>query len=296
MIYEDIAANKAKSWLLIAVFFALIGALSYAFSIILFGAYYAMVFALILAAFMALLSYFAGDSVVLAMSQAKLAPRKRYSHLINTVEGLAIAAGIPAPKVYVIEDSAMNAFATGRAPGKASIAVTTGLLEKLNRTELEGVIGHEMSHIKNYDIRMMLLVAILVSATVLLSDMLLRSLRYGGGRRDSKGSGYFYLIVLVTGVVLALLSPIIAQLIQLAVSRQREYLADANGALLTRYPEGLANALSKISKDKEVLEAANKATAHLYIVNPLRNLRGFVNNMFSTHPPIEERIKRLEAM
>ncbi|MCJ7498263.1 MAG: M48 family metallopeptidase, partial [candidate division Zixibacteria bacterium] len=191
-------------------------------------------------------------------------------------------------------DTAPNAFATGRNPQNSAIVVTTGLLQKMDRLELEGVVAHEMSHIKNFDIRYATLVVVLVGTVALLSDWMGRSFFYGRGRRDRRGGGNAIFILLA--LILVILAPVIAKLIQLAISRQREYLADSAGALLTRYPEGLASALEKISKDTEPLEVANKATAHLYIVNPLLDHRGKLNDLFSTHPPTEERIKRLRAM
>jgi heat shock protein HtpX len=215
------------------------------------------------------------------------------------VEGLAIAAGIPAPQCYVIDDTAPNAFATGRNPKNSVICVTTGLLQKMNRAELEGVIGHEMSHIKNYDILLQTLTVVMIGVVALLSDWILRGVFWGGGRRrsSSRGKGNsLVLALLAVGLALAMLSPLISQLIRLAISRRREFLADASSAQLTRNPAGLASALRKLAADTEPLEAANKATAHLYIVNPLKNLRGFVNKLFSTHPPIEERIAALEKM
>ena len=192
----------------------------------------------------------------------------------------------------MIDDTALNAFATGRNPERGVIVVTTGILEKMNRQELEGIIAHEMSHIKNYDIRLMTLIVVLVGLTALLSDILLRSVLWGKNRNEGRAG----IIMLVLGVVLAILTPIVAAIIRFAVSRQREYLADADSAMLTRNPDGLASALSKIAGDKEVLEAANKATAHLYIDNPLKNRQGFLDNLFSTHPPIADRIKRLQRM
>ena len=232
------------------------------------------------------------------MRSEVLADRKKYPHLVNTVEGLAIAAGIPTPKIHVINDSAINAFATGRDPKHASVTVTTGAIQRLKRDELEGVIAHELAHVRNYDIRMMMFVVVLVGIIALLSDFFLRSMIYGrGGRRDMKGSGIIGIIIMLIGLVLAILAPLIAQLIKLAVNRQREFLADSDGALLSRNPDGLANALKKIKNDKEPLvEAANKATAHLFIENPLRNFKSRVNNLFSTHPDITERIKRLESL
>ena len=209
---------------------------------------------------------------------------------------MQVGEGIPKPALYVIEDTAPNAFATGRDPNHASIAVTRGLLQKMDRAELEGVLAHEMSHVKNLDTRLMLEVAILLGMVALLADLILRSMFWGGGRSDRRDRGGAGGILIVVGLVLAVLAPIIAQLIQLAVSRQREYLADASGALLTRYPEGLANALRKIAADPEPLEVANKATAPLYIANPLHDAPKAFDSLFDTHPPIQERIRRLEAM
>src|SRR5207244_8833570 len=208
---------------------------------------------------------------------------------------LALGLGIPTPTLYVIEDPAPNAFATGRDPKHASVAVTRGLLNTMDRSELEGVIAHELSHVGNRDIRVMLLVTVLVGTVALLSDLLMRSLFWGGRSRD-RDRGNAGAILLVVGIVLAILTPIIATLIQLAVSRQREYLADASGAFLTRYPDGLAKALRKIAADRHVLSVANKATASLYIANPLKDHPFQFDHLFDTHPPIEERIKRLEAM
>jgi heat shock protein HtpX len=240
-------------------------------------------------------SYFAGDKLVLAQSQAReLAPGEE-TQLRNVVETLSIGLGIPPPRIYVIDDSAPNAFATGRDPKHASIAVTRGLIDKLDRTELEGVIAHELSHIGNHDIRVMLLVTVLVGTVALLSDWGMRSLFWGRGRRD-RGGGNGGAIILIVAMALAILTPIIAQLIRLAVSRQREYLADGSGALLTRYPPGLASALRKIAADREALEVANKATAALYFANPLKDLPRAMDGLFDTHPPIAERIRRLEAM
>ncbi len=249
--------------------------------------------ALLFALMMAWGSYYYSDRIVLGMSQAHPVEKKEEPYLWNTVEGLSIAAGLPAPRLYLIEDSAPNAFATGRDPQHAAIAVTRGLLEKMDRLELEGVVGHEMSHIGNYDIRFMTLVTVLVGTVVLLSDWMLRSLWYGR-RRGGRSRGHP--ILLLVGLAFVILSPIIAQSMKLALSRRREFLADATGAMLTRYPEGLASALEKLAADTEPLEVANKATAHLYIINPLTEHKGWANTMFSTHPPVEERVKRLRAM
>jgi len=246
-------------------------------------------------------SYYYSDKIVLAASRAKPVKKEEYPHLFHVVEGLAIAAGIPKPRCYVIQDSAPNAFATGRSPDNAVIVVTTGLLEKLNRTELEGVIAHEMSHIKNYDILVMTLAVVMAGVVVLLSDWILRSFFWGGGRRrrsSSSGKGSGGSVLVAAALVLAVLAPLFSQVIRMAVSRKREYLADASGAMLTRYPPGLASALRKLAADRDPLEAANKATAHLYIINPLKAGRreSAMARLFSTHPPIEDRIKRLEEM
>lgn len=291
--YKQISSNVWKSYFLIIIFIAVIGLLGYVFAQET-RFPYILPLAVIFAVVSSIGSYYYSDRIVLAMSGARPASREENAHLVNSVEGLAIAAGIPVPKIYVIDDTAPNAFATGRNPQHAVICVTTGLMQKLNRVELEGVIGHEMSHIKDYDILFMALVAVLAGTVVLISDWLLRSLWWGGRRRDRDGGGNP--AVLVIALVAAILAPIIATLIQLAVSRKREYLADAEGALLTRYPDGLASALEKIAADTEPLEAANKATAHLYIYNPLREHGGFMNSLFSTHPPIEERVRLLREM
>jgi heat shock protein HtpX len=294
MIYEEISANKRRSLFLLFLFILFFLFLGWVFGQAYGSGNAGILVALLIALFISWITFQWGDKMVLGISHARPVDRKENPYLANVVEGLALAAGVPPPKAYIIEDSAPNAFATGRNPENSAIVVTTGLLDKLDRLELEGVIGHEMSHIKNYDIRYATLVVVLVGTVVLLSDWMGRSFFYGrrrGGRAKASG-GIFILIALV----LAILAPIVAQLIRLAISRQREYLADANGALLTRYPEGLASALEKISKDTEPLEAANKATAHLYIINPLLDHRGKLNDLFSTHPPVEERIRRLRAM
>ncbi len=296
-LYDEISSNKRKSVLLILLFLIVIGALGYAFGLYIGSVLVGIFYGATISIFVLLVGYYAGDNAILSMSHAVPAEKKKYPFLVNTVEGLAIGAGIPPPKIYVIDDTAINAFATGRDPKHASVTVTTGAIERLNRTELEGVIAHEISHIKNFDIRFMLLVVILVGVIAMLSDIFLRSMFYGRGRRDSRSGGGGAAIVMVIGLILAILAPLIAQLIKFAVSRKREFLADASGALLTRHPKGLADALRKIKNDKEPLvEAANKATAHLFIENPLRAFGGKINHMFSTHPDINERIKRLESM
>ena len=296
-IYDAIAANRWRTVALVGVFTGLVALIGYVG-----GEYFTpgggialLPAALGFSALTSAGSYFAGDKLVLAQSQAKALPAEAEPQLRNIVDTLAIGLGIEPPKIYVIDDTAPNAFATGRDPKHASIAVTKGLLEKLDRTELEGVIAHELSHVVNRDIRVMLLVTVLVGTIALISDGLLRSMQFGGGRRrgrDGGGAG----IIAIVAIALAILTPIIATLIQLAVSRQREYLADASGAMLTRYPPGLASALMKISADTEALEVANKATASLYIANPLKDRPTFMDGLFNTHPPIAERIRRLEAM
>jgi len=294
--YEQIAENKRNAILLVLGFSIFIVFLSWVLGEVWFsgGGFIGIILGIIFLLIFITFNYFAGDKVILSISGAKELKKTDHPYLFHLVDGLAMAAGIPKPKAYVIKDTALNAFATGRNPEHGVIVVTTGILEKLNRSELEGVIAHEMSHIKNYDIRLMMLVVVFVGLSALLSDILLRSVLWG--RHDRKGGGQMQIVLLVGGIILAILTPIAATLIKFAISRQREYLADASAAMLTRHPDGLANALRKISGDKEVLEAANKATAHLYIDNPLKNRKGLMDRMFSTHPPIVERIKRLEAM
>ena len=296
-IYDAVAANRWRTVALVTVFTGILIALGYVVGEVFApGGGVAMVpAALGLSGVSATASYFAGDKLVLAQSQARELKPGEEPQLRNIVETLSIGMGIPPPRIHLIDDTAPNAFATGRDPKHASIAVTRGLLDKLDRSELEGVIAHELSHVGNHDIRVMLLVTVLVGTIALLSDWMLRSFAWGGGRRGrDRGSGGA--VVLVIAIVLAILTPIVATLIQLAVSRQREYLADASGALLTRFPPGLASALRKISADKEALEVANKATASLYFANPLKDAPRALDGLFDTHPPIAERIRRLEAM
>lgn len=240
-----------------------------------------------------LVSYFQGSAIVLAASNAHPVTREEEPQLHNVVEEMAIAAGLPAPAVYLIEDTAPNAFATGRNPQHAAITVTRGLLDKLNRDELQGVVGHEMSHVRNLDIRFSMLVAILVGSIVLFCDLFLRSFRFGRTGRDRR-EGAWPLVLLA--LLLAIIAPIFATLLQMAISRQREYLADVSSVQLTRNPLGLANALAKIAGDPEPLEAANRATQHLYIVNPLKVFGMNASALMSTHPPTEARIKILRSM
>ena len=296
--YTEVSKNKTYSVLLIFVFLLVIIGVGFIVSQY-YGSPAFLFIAVLFSSVSALISYFFSAQITLALSQAQEIDLKTQPQLYRIVENLTIAGGLPMPRVYVIDDTAMNAFATGRNPKNAVVCVTTGLLSRLDQTELEGVLAHELSHIGNYDIRFMTLVVVLVGTITLLADWMLRASIFGGGKRDNDNGGNNG-IFLVVGIVLAILSPIVATLIQLAVSRKREFLADASGALLTRYPEGLASALEKIADDKEPLEAANKATAHLYIANPLKdkdgNSTGWLANLFNTHPPIEERIKRLREM
>jgi heat shock protein HtpX len=299
--YEQIASNKRKSILLVLFFLALIFLLAWLFDQMIGMGTEGLIVGAVIAVAMTIGSYYASDKVVLAMSKARPVTKEEYPYLYNVVEGLSIAAGLPTPRCYVIDDTAPNAFATGRNPQNSVIVVTTGLLEKMNRLELEGVIAHEMSHIKNYDVRLQTLVVVMVGIVALLSDWMRRTFWLGGGRgrkssRGRSGGGGGAAIILAVALIMAILSPLIAQLIRFAVSRKREFLADASGAMLTRYPPGLASALRKISADREPLEVANKATAHLYIINPLKDIAGPVNKLFSTHPPVEERIAALEKM
>lgn len=258
--------------------------------------------ALIVAGLMSFFGYWWSDKIILTISGARPASKKQDFQFFTVCENLAMTARLPMPKLYVIEDSSPNAFATGRDPQHAVICATTGLLSKLNRTELEGVIAHELSHVRNYDTRLMSIVVILVGMITLLADWFLRSMSFGSRRRGEKENNVGIIFFLI-GIVLILLSPIVARLIQLALSRRREFFADASAAMLTRYPDGLARALEKISADKEPLEVANKATAHLFIVNPFRegvyperSRRSWFANLFNTHPPIEERIRALKEM
>ncbi|MBI2019905.1 M48 family metallopeptidase [Candidatus Daviesbacteria bacterium] len=251
-------------------------------------------FALIIAGVMNFISYFWSDKIVLGISGAKPIEKKDNPEIYRIVENLCIAAGLPLPKIYIINDTATNAFATGRDPKHAAIAFTSGILQKLNKQELEGVAAHELSHVGNRDTLVMAMVSVLVGMIALLSDFFLRSMWYGGRNREGRGNQIFVILAIVA----AILAPIVATLIQLAVSRRREFLADASGVLLTRYPQGLASALLKISSDKEPLEVANRGTAHLYIVNPLKGKEAgaWLAGLFNTHPPIQARIKALQEM
>jgi len=308
--YDLINKNKRESWILIFSFLVVISALGWVFAQV-YQNSAILYLAVIFSVGSALFSYYFADSITLAVSKAQEVDRASNQQLYNIVENLCIAAGIPTPKIYIIADAAPNAFATGRDPKHAVICFTTGILQKLDKTELEGVTAHELSHIGNYDIRLMTLVVVLVGMIALMSNWFLRFSFFGGRRSNNRDNGNLGMILFAVGILLAILSPLIATLIKLAVSRQREYLADASGALLTRYPEGLAKALEKISDDSTPLVEANNATAHLYIVNPFHEDRGqstsehpgnphgarsWLAGLFNTHPPIEDRIKRLRAM
>ena len=297
-VYEQIDRNKRRSMVIMVLFVLFVFLVAWFFTRVFeYGSGMVSV-ALIFAGLASFGSYWWGDKIILTISRARPASRKKDFHFFTVAENLAMANQIPAPRLYVIKDTALNAFATGRDPQHAVVCATSGLLAKLDRTELEGVIAHELSHIKNYDTRLMGVVAVLVGMITLLADWFLRGALFGRrGQREK--SGNLGAILFLAGLFLALLSPLIAQLIQLAISRRQEFLADASAAKLTRFPEGLARALEKIAKDKEPLEAANKATAHLYITNPLKNRHdqiGWFASFFKTHPPVAERIKALKQM
>jgi heat shock protein HtpX len=295
--YDQISQNKRNSWLLVIIITIFLVALGY-----LVGEYWGkgygyggIIFAVIIALISGLISYYGGAGMILALSRAKRIEKKDHPQLFNVMDELSIAAGVPMPAIYIIDDTAPNAFATGRDPEHASVAITTGLLEKLNRDELQGVMAHELSHVQNRDILFSMMVGIMVGSIVLISDFFVRSVIWGRGGRKKGGDKSSGPLILV-GLLLAILAPLFAKVLQLAVSRQREYLADASAAQMTRYPEGLASALEKISGDREVLEVANRATQHLYIVNPIKPFEKRAKSLFSTHPPIEERVARLRAM
>jgi heat shock protein HtpX len=298
--YDLVASNKRKSVLIIGLFTLFtvgatyIMARGFGFGLDMVG------IALLFSGLMSFASYWWSDKIILGISGARPATRQEFFDFYTVTENLCIGERMKMPRLYVIDDTAMNAFATGRDPDHAVICATTGILGRLNRSELEGVIAHELSHVQNYDIRLMSIVTILVGIIALLSDWMLRMTAWGGNRRKSdREEGQLQIIFFVVGLVLALLSPLIAQLIQLAISRRREFLADASGVSITKNPAGLASALAKISGDTEPLEAANKATAHMYIMNPLKNVHGGVGmfaGLFSTHPPVSERIKALKNL
>jgi len=299
-VYEQVDLNKRKSFLVILGFVFFVVFAAWLFTRVLDLGPGVMGIALIFSGLMSFVSYYYSDKIILTISGARPATKEKEFVFYSVAENLALAANIPKPSLYVIEDTAMNAFATGRDPQHAVVCATTGLLTRLNRTEIEGVIAHELSHVRNYDMRLMSVVTVLVGLVTLLADWFLRGSRiFGSGRSKKEGSNQIQAVLLVVAVLLGLLGPLIAQLIQLAISRRREFLADAGSALITRQPSGLISALQKLNSDKEPLEAANKATAHLYITNPLKNLHsgiGWFAGLFNTHPPIRERIKALEGM
>jgi heat shock protein HtpX len=295
-LYNQIDSNKRRSIILIILFVLIIMAVGWFIGQITETGNVGLVFAAVVSIIMALVGYYSGDKIALRVSGANEITKEQNPYVYRMIENLCITAGLPKPKVYIINDPNINAFATGRDPEHASVAVTTGAIEKLENEELEGVLAHELSHIKNYDIRLMMLVAVLVGTIVIMTDW--RFLRFGrGGRSRNDNNGQLGAILMVVGIILIILSPIIAQLIKLAISRKREFLADASGSLLTRYPEGLARALEKIATYNQApLRRASSATAHLYIANPFGRTKKFLSKAFSTHPPIEERVKALRRM
>ncbi|MFH1107060.1 MAG: M48 family metallopeptidase [Candidatus Micrarchaeota archaeon] len=290
--WSEMAGNRTRTWLLFAFFFALLFAVAYFFGWYTGMGSFGIAFAAIVAVLLTVGGYYYSDKIVLATTGARPANKQEHQYLVNVVEGLSLAAGIPQPRIYVIDDDSINAFATGRDPQHAVVCVTTGALKKLNREQLEGVVAHEISHVKNEDIKVMMLAAVFAGCIIILSDMLIRVRLFGGGGNDRGGRGGA--IFMVVGFLLVILAPIFAQVIRLAVSRSREYLADASGAQLTRYPEGLASALDRISKDAAPMRNASNATAHLFISNPFK--AKMMGSLFSTHPPLDDRIKRLRAM
>ena len=302
--YDQIAANRRNSFLLALFVIALFGVLGFAIGYAIAGnasgALFVMGVAILFGSLAAAGSYFAGDSVVLSVSGAKEVDETSAPQLLNVVREMAIAANIPMPKVYVIDDTAPNAYATGRDPKHASVAITTGLLQKLDREELQGVMGHELSHVRNFDIRFSTIVGVLVGSIALMADFFLRFSFWGGNRRSSNdrdsGGGGLQAIMVVVAIVLSILAPIAARLVQLAVNRQREYLADASSVQLTRNPYGIERALAKISEDQEVLEVANRATQHMYFTNPIKKFEARASGLFSTHPATLDRINRLREL
>ena len=299
--YDQIAANRRNSFLMAAFVVVVLGVLGFAIGYAVFGSpaggLGTTAVALVLGGLSGVATYFAGDSLVLTASAAREVSQDQAPQLFNVVREMSVAANVPMPRVYVIDDTAPNAFATGRDPAHASLAITTGLLEKLDREELQGVIGHEMSHVRNFDIRFSLVVGVMVGAIAILADFFLRFTFWGGGRsRDRNGGGGAQVIVFVIAIVLAILAPLISRFIQLAVSRQREYLADVSSVELTRNPHGLERALAKIGADQEVLEVANRGTQHMYFTNPIKKFEERSSNLMSTHPAIVDRINRLRQL
>ncbi len=298
--YDVIASNKRRSGLIIVLFITFITGAAYVMARGLGYGLDVVGIALIISGLMSFASYWWSDKIILTLSGAREATREEFFDFYTVTENLCLGQRLPTPRLYVIDDTAMNAFATGRDPQHAVVCATTGLLSRLNRSEVEGVVAHELSHVQNYDIRLMSIVTVLVGLVALLSDWFLRMTSWGGTRkRNDREGGQLQVALFVAGLVLALLAPIAAELIKLAISRRREFLADATGAGMTKNPEGLARALEKISHDQEPLEAANKATAHLYFADPLRNIHGSVGwfaGLFATHPPVAERITILRSL
>ncbi len=302
--YDQIGANRRNSVLLALSVTAILGVLGLLIGWALTGdpraAIPSTLIAIGLGLVASLVSYFMGDSIVLGVSGAKEVDERTQPELLNVVREMSLAANVPMPKVYLIDDTAPNAFATGRDPQHASVAITIGLLQKLDREELQGVMAHELSHVRNYDIRFSLMVGVLVGSIALLADFFLRFTFWGGGRRSrsdsDSGGGGLQIVVFVIAIAFAIIAPIVARLVQLAISRQREYLADASGVELTRNPVGLEQALAKIALDTEPLEVANRATQHLYFENPIKGVSGKRSDLFSTHPPVIDRINRLRAL
>lgn len=292
-IYNQADKNVRLTWIYIAGFLIFVIGVGFVFASAMNNSAILFV-AVVFSVFMSFASYWWSDKIVLAMSGAKEVMHDNVKEIYHIVENLSITAGLPVPKIYIIEDPSPNAFATGRNAEHAVICLTTGIIEKLDKKELEGVIAHEMSHIGNRDILLSTVIVVLVGFIALLADFFRRWTWFGGGRRDDREEGQLGLILFVAAIVLSILAPFAAMLIQLAISRRREFLADADGALLTRYPEGLASALEKISADSTPMRHANRATAHLFITNPFKGKK--IATLFQTHPPIEERIKRLRGM
>jgi len=293
--YDQMERNKRDSILLILVVFVFLIALIFTIGLLYSpeSSFFFLTIALVITLIHIFVSYNYGDSIVLRSVNARPADERKEIYLINTVEGLAIAAGLPAPKVYVIDSPEMNAFATGKDPQHASIAVTSGLLQKLNRSELEGVIGHEMSHIRNYDIRFATLVAVLIGLVAIISNIFVRSMWLGGGNRNERKGGGIVILLVIVGILLAVLAPVFTRLAQAMISRRREYLADASSAELTRNPEGLASALEKIRNVNTGKMPVSEAVSHLFFVDPTKSA---LDSLFATHPPIEKRIKVLRSM
>jgi heat shock protein HtpX len=299
-VYEQIASNKRKTWLLMAGFVLVVVAVGLAFDLLLSGGGLFVPIALAVAILLAWAGYWSSDKLALRVNRARPADPVEYARYHNLVEGLCLASGLPKPALYVVDDPAPNAFATGRNPKHAAVAVTTGLLEKMNRVELEGVLAHELSHIKNYDILVSTIAVTLVGAVALLADVGLRAMFFGGVRRRDSNAGPAGVVVLLASVLLLVLAPLLARIMQLAVSRRREFLADASGALMTRYPPGLISALEKLRDDRTVVRGTPKATEQLWIESPLdtegESRQASWNRLFSTHPPLEERIAALQEM